>query len=152
MKSYWQLLKVILRHKWYVFIAGRRLRVPFWRLVVHDMSKFSWAEFEPYARNFYGDKDDPAGFNRAWVHHQNCNAHHWEHWIDRSNNKPQVMPEIVVREMVADWFAAGKAYNGTWPNPFHYTWLWDNTTRMHLHPQTWSRVLVVLDESGKYTW
>jgi hypothetical protein len=49
----------LLLHKWYVFLAGRRLKVPFWRLVVHDLSKFSPAEFRHYARRLLNREEKP---------------------------------------------------------------------------------------------
>jgi hypothetical protein len=59
------ILKTVLLHKWYAFIASRRLRVPIWRLVEHDLSKFYFAEFAAYARRLYGDGKDRQGFDRA---------------------------------------------------------------------------------------
>ena len=154
----------ILRHKWYVFIAGRRLRVPLWRLLTHDLSKLSPVEFGPYARQFHGDKGDPDGFAIAWLHHQHRNDHHWEYWIGfsahaRSPQRDGVdeghvlpMPEAAVREMVADWLAAGKVYNGAWPNLHNYTWFNDHWHTMTMHSATWKIVLKVLDEAGELKW
>jgi hypothetical protein len=185
MISYLRLIKTVLLHKWYVFRAGRRLKVPFWRLVVHDLSKFSPAEFAAYARNFYGDRSDPHGFDRAWLHHQNHNDHHWEYWAARDGNVellavntpkgpalvrdqgpmpfdsiPITVPSVTVscmsiecvREMIADWFAAGKAYNGAWPNPADYTWYKQNRPRMHLHPGTEVFIHEVLAQAASCHW
>lgn len=44
----------VLRHKWYVFQAGRVLKVPVWQLLMHDLSKFTPAEWFPYVAYFYG--------------------------------------------------------------------------------------------------
>ena len=148
-------LLTTLRHKWYVLIVGRRLRVPLWRLLTHDISKWSLAEFSAYARQFHGDRSDQNGFARAWLHHQNRNQHHWEYWVGRSahvkggDSGPLPMPEVVVREMVADWFAASKVYAGAWPDPHNFTWFWQNKDKMTMHPQTWARLLVVLDEAAQ---
>lgn len=147
-----------LRHKWYVLIAGWRLRVPLWRLLLHDLSKWSPAEFDAYARQFHGDRSDSDGFALAWLDHQNRNDHHWEHWISRSahgkggEGGPLPIPEVAVREMVADWFAAGKVYAGSWPDPHNFTWFWQNKDKMKMHPQTWARLLVVLDETAQLKW
>ena len=176
-----------LRHKWYVLVAGRRLRAPLWRLLKHDLSKFSPVEFGAYARQFHGDKGDPAGFTLAWLDHQNRNSHHWEHWVSRDGNirlrlvatdvgmpllvpdngpmpmdyvpiatVPSVtvipMPMACVREMVADWFAAGKVYAGAWPDPANYTWYKQNRGRMHLHPDTEMRIDLVLAEAATWSW
>lgn len=157
-------LTQILRHKWYVFIAGWRLKVPLWRLLTHDLSKFSPAEFGAYARQFHGDKGDPMGFAHAWLHHQHHNAHHWEYWIGSSahNKSPLLdgiddghvlpMPESAVREMVADWLAAGKVYNGAWPDPNHWTWFKENRHKMQMHLTTWARLFVVLEEAAGLKW
>ena len=153
-----KLLTAILRHKWYVLIAGWRLKVPLWRLLVHDLSKWSLAEFTPYACQFYGDKGDIEGFSRAWLHHQNYNRHHWEYWISRSGhnqgsaNGALPMPEVAVREMVADWMAAGRVYNGRWHDLHNFTWFWENRHKMTMHPRTWARLLMVLDEAAQSTW
>ena len=62
------------------------------------------------------------------------------------------MPEVCVREMVADWFAAGKAYNGAWPDPTNLTWLKENRHRMQLHPTTEKRLTAVLAEAATFQW
>jgi len=146
-----KLIRVILLHKWYVLLAGWRLRVPLRRSLVHDLSKFSPAEFGPYARHFYGKEGfgDPAKFDFAWDHHKQWNPHHWEFWacviIDP-------MPMVYVREMIADWLAAGRAYNGVWPDLHNYTWYKDNKPKMHLHPDTEMRIGFVLAEAITYQW
>ena len=186
-----QFLKTVLKHKLYVYRAGCRLRVPFFRLAVHDLSKFSPTEFAAYARNFYGDKSDPAGFNRAWLHHLHANDHHWESWIVPKGQEEQLvyrtaagsvrgpitqpwenvfrtaadvihitipaitvlpMSMVCVREMVADWFAAGKAYSGAWPDPTNYTWYKINRPRMALHVDTEMRIGLVLAEAAQWRW
>jgi len=152
MKPYLQLLKTVLLHKWYVLVAGCRLRVPLWRLIAHDLSKFSSSEFATYARNFYGDKRNSPGFNRAWLHHQKHNDHHWEHWVGPVTGHPYSMPMPAVREMVADWFAASKAYNGYWPNPTNFVWYNKHQERMHLHPDTEMRIGLVLAEAAQWRW
>ncbi len=59
-------LKYVLLHKWYVYHAGMllaklrgeyRWRL-FWRLLFHDFSKLSRAEWGPYVRQFYGEPSD----------------------------------------------------------------------------------------------
>jgi hypothetical protein len=197
MRKYLRLIKTVLLHKWYVLVAGRRLRVPLWRLLVHDLSKLSWAELRGYARWFgveYEHERDLHGFQRAWLHHQNRNDHHWESWTIRDGNEklrvfntqggpvmihdkeslppdsvllpsppdalpivvPSVtvvpMPMVCVREMVADWFAAGKAYNGAWPDPANFAWYKANRPKMHLHPDTEMRIGLVLAEAAQWEW
>jgi hypothetical protein len=122
MKKHWNYFKYVCKHKWFVFKAGRKLKVPLWRLIIHDWSKFSRAEWTPYANRFFGgragieDKSlDPDEFRRAWLHHIHRNPHHWDHWLFASGDKRILeMPDHFVREMVADWLAAGRAINGSW--------------------------------------
>lgn len=114
----------VARHKWFVFRAGLRTRAPLWRLLIHDWSKLTPAEWPPYVRSFYGPwsyKDRPAevvaAFDAAWLHHQHANAHHWQHWVLREDSgatKVLAMPEKLIREMVADWMGAGRAITGRW--------------------------------------
>ena len=50
MKSYyphWEYFKKVCRHKWHVGRACFRYGL-YWRGIVHDLSKFSRAEFGPY--------------------------------------------------------------------------------------------------------
>lgn len=51
---YWKYFKYIIRHKYYVFIAGLKTKAPIHRLILHDWSKFLPNEFIPYARYFNG--------------------------------------------------------------------------------------------------
>ena len=139
-------LWVWIQHKIFVMQAGFKLGVPWYRLMAHDWSKVSWAEWPHYARRFYGDGDDSAGFLQCWVHHQNCNPHHWQWWIDRSTGQPIPMPMDYVREMVADWLAAGRAYEGRWPDLDNWTWLEEHWNTMLLHPTTRKRVEHVVKE------
>jgi hypothetical protein len=197
-----------LKHKWFVFLACRRTRASLWQALVHDWSKFTPAELPHYERQFFGDKSDPEGFARAWLHHQNRNPHHWEYWIPRTGHnragssetarvcahqpevgpfqvflgdrqlcecgdwntppaeavvdqwwenaellrrslnasQPLPMPECYVREMVADWLGAGRAYTGTWDGLPE--WLKGNAGKMILHPDTVACLRRVLIELG----
>ncbi len=141
MKMIWTVLK----HKWFILISGWRLKVPMWKLLIHDLSKFSPAEFIPYARYHYGEPDLPA-YARAWKHHYAHNSHHYEYW----GGKP--MPEIAVREMVADWMAAGKVYNGRWPDLSNFTWFRQNEHRIRMHPSSWQWLHIILDEAAGFRW
>jgi len=135
-----------IKHKWFVFLASFRTGAPLWRGVVHDWTKFLPCELLHYQRQFFGKADDPLGFMRAWLHHQNSHKHHWEYWIPRTghnrcappylDNEPMPMPESIVREMVADWLGAGRAYEGKWPCPRDWTWLKKARSKMRLHAET----------------
>jgi hypothetical protein len=103
-----------------VALAGRKLGVPLWRLLIHDWSKFLPDEWGPYASFFYDGDPTPArrkAFDRAWLKHQHRQPHHWQHWIlrlDDGATHELEIPEVFVREMVADWMGAGRAITGRW--------------------------------------
>lgn len=144
MRAHLQYANYVARHKWFVFLAGLRTGAPLWRLIVHDWTKFSPAEWGPYVRRFYGGRpgvpvtgDDAPDFRAAWLHHQHKNAHHWQHWVLRQDDGKIValpMPEPFVREMVADWMGAGRAITGRWSAA---EWYRDGAGEaMDLHPLT----------------
>jgi hypothetical protein len=144
----------VIAHKYYVAIACRRVGgVPFRRWLTHDLSKFSRAEFGPYARKFQGHrKDTAAEFSRAWRHHYAINDHHWNHWRFYDDQKMDYtyypMPDHCLREMIADWMGAGRLYKGSWDiSP----WLKSNFVAMPLHPETRAKVEKILLSMG-YTW
>jgi hypothetical protein len=164
MTAHLRYLRYIVAHKWFVFVAGLQTGAPLWRLLIHDWSKFLPCEWFPYVEFFYGpkmaDRDDyrrresnvlgypitkkpddvEAAFDRAWLHHQHANPHHWQHWLlreDSGGTKTLPMPEKVVREMVADWMGAGRAITGRWDVA---TWYAKNAHVIQLHPETRAKV------------
>lgn len=152
---YLRYLKVVCRHKWFVFRAGLRTGAPLWRLAIHDWSKFSPAEYGAYARRFCtgraGQLDnaaDPTKFHLAWTHHWHKNPHHWEHWLIIIDNElhPTRMPHKLVREMVADWMGAGRAYTGSWNVA---EWYEKNKDRMLLHDQVRLQVENLIANHGR---
>lgn len=144
-----------LRHKWFVYEAGRRLGVGRWQLLVHDLSKLRPSECVPYGRFFYAPKPapdagaDPA-MRLAWLRHVQRNPHHWQHWVvvngasivarrtardgDAGLVEALPMPERYVREMLADWLGVSRAYHGLYPES-RETWTWwqQNKDQMVLH-------------------
>jgi hypothetical protein len=130
----------VARHKWFVFRAGLRTRAPLWRLLIHDWSKMTPAEWTPYVRSFYGKQGRTpevcAAFDAAWLHHQHRNPHHWQHWLLREDDGPTKaleMPESLIREMVADWMGAGRAITGKWEVE---KWYAQNAAKIVLAPST----------------
>lgn len=135
---HYKYLKYVLKHKWYVLVYGLKLGVPIWQLIVHDLSKFSRAEWKPYVHYFYKtqqwDKlsDIPTfalqwdnkwnvksyvkiKFDHAWNHHQKRNPHHWQYWLLQNDQEGPValnMPYEYIIEMIADWCSAGKCITG----------------------------------------
>lgn len=132
------------RHKWHVFVAGRRLGVPLWRLIKHDWTKVLPDEWFPYAAWFYGRAEDgtperdaqKVAFENAWAKHYQRHDHHPEHWLvyDQCHFRsfPQEMPEVCVREMAADWIGAGMAKG----EPDCRGWYEKNKDKLPLHPKT----------------
>lgn len=153
MKYFW----LIWRHKWFVFLAGLKTKAPLWRLIVHDWSKFLPSELPHYQRQFFGTADQPHKFIECWTKHQNRHPHHWEYWIPRTghnrcdppyeDNKPIAMPWWAVREMVADWMGASRAYEGKWPKD-GWPWYWNNREKIRVTDITQLRINTVLKEVG----
>lgn len=164
---HWKYLKYLLRHKWFVLAASVKLRVSLWRMLKHDWHKFLPGEWSPYVAYFYGptvalkdsEPDDyrywcargpvEAAFNRAWNLHQKRADHHWQFWVllkDDGSTVVLEMPEAAIREMVADWYGAGRAITGKWEAP---KWFLKNHERMKLAPNTAARVAELLHQSER---
>lgn len=122
MKRHLAYLRYVLRHKWFVFVAGRHVKVSLWRIIIHDWSKFLPSEWGPYAWTFYTKNgksryQETPEFHQAWNAHQKRNKHHWQYWLlqeDSGKTFPLEMSIKYIREMVADWMGAGRAITGKW--------------------------------------
>jgi hypothetical protein len=161
MSQHLQYLRYVLRHKWFVFLAGFDLCVPIWRLIVHDWTKFQPVEWFPYVRFFYGngrsreqlgsysaDQVQDGDFELAWNHHQKRNDHHWQYWIRFGDDGTVLtipMPDVCRREMLADWRGAGRALGKT-DTP---AWYEANKEKLQLHPETRAWVEVQLKEQSE---
>lgn len=154
LRSHWKNLCYIIRHKWFVFIECCRFGIP-WQGIVHDLSKLSPSEWNPYTRAFFyspSPRDatgayDPlkleGDMDYAWLHHQHHNPHHWQWWILRGDSDGQKclpMPERYIREMIADWQGAGRAQG----KPDTVLWYNANANKMVLHPNTRMRIPQIL--------
>lgn len=108
-------IKIIIKHKWFVMYAGFFLKVPFWRFLIHDFSKFYPSELRNYVARFIRKETDPFILERlrsyawdiCWLKHIHRNPHHWQYWVSISDCpecilEPLPMPLWAVREMVAD--------------------------------------------------
>ena len=148
-------LWLTIKHKCFVFLAGLKTKTPLYLLIIHDWSKFTFAEAPHYGRQFFGTADDSLGFSNAWNHHQKINKHHWEYWVMVSGHNrggyldgsALPMPEKYAREMVADWMGASRAYEGKWPQSLE-TWGWfqNNFAKINIHPETRVLILKILQE------
>lgn len=144
MRRYWSYLKAVLRHKWFVFLACFRFRVPIWSAILHDWDKFLPDEWFSYAACFYAPDGssqyiETEAFQRSWLKHQNRNKHHWQYWVlleDGGSVISMIMPEPARREMLADWFGAGRAYNENWTPEEPLKWYEKNKANIQLHPET----------------
>jgi hypothetical protein len=140
----------VIRHKWFVFLEACKLGVPFLG-IIHDISKFLPDEFFPYARydfaNFGNNKPETQlAFDKAWLKHQKRNKHHWQYWLLMNDSggaikfpeksfkqvEPLPMPEKYIKELVADWKGAGRAYG----NPDTKGWYKHNKPKIILHQET----------------
>lgn len=135
MRKHWLYLCYVVKHKWFVLLAGLHLQSRGWdelslrQLILHDWSKFRPSEWLPYAEWFNGFRGGSwyeapatlgkyvrkADFDRAWLFHQRRNLHHWQAWVlreDDGGTVPLEMPLCFVLEMIADWRGAGRAITG----------------------------------------
>lgn len=153
-------LRYVLKHKYHVYREGRKLGVSRWQLLVHDLSKFSRAEFFPYLmyfnrretweKNPFLKRKVKDKFDRAWLHHIHKNPHHWQYWVLRTDSegvKVLEMPDKFVREMCADWEGVGACFN---KGPGHAgRWYLENRSTLALHPHTRLRVEELLGVDKK---
>jgi len=119
MNNYYKHFKTIIKHKWFVMIECFKLGL-YWQGIVHDLSKFSIAEFKERAKYFQKDRSavnnikNDNGISFSVLHHKGRNKHHWEYWVDFNDGKliPCKMPIIYVKEMYCDMVGSSKAYHG----------------------------------------
>lgn len=123
MGSAWKHFKTITYHKY--LVAKGCFRVGLYRQgILHDMSKYSPAEFLVGAKYFQGNRSpnnaerERLGYSAAWLHHKGRNKHHYEYWQDYSLEAPPgtlvpvPMPDKYIAEMIMDRIAASKVYKG----------------------------------------
>jgi hypothetical protein len=117
LKIAWLHLKIITKHKFYVMIECFKLGL-YWQGLVHDLSKYSFAEFWNSAKYFQGTgtpvaaEKDAIGYSVSWLHHKGRNPHHWEYWTDFRNGPIYAIPipKKYIQEMFCDMIGASKAY------------------------------------------
>ena len=152
MKDHIAYLKYVLLHKYYILKYRKLTGCSFWRALIHDFSKFNLIEWVPYVHTFY--KPDGSGhyspsmaFQLAWCHHQKVNLHHWQSWVlinDSGLQEALPMPEKYIKEMVADWIAAGLAITGKMELS---SWYQRSKGNMLLHPSTRELVEELIDKA-----
>lgn len=160
MSKYWKHFKTVCKHKHEVFKECKSCGI-FWQGLVHDFSKFGFAEFIPSARYFQGTRSpieaekEAIGYSSAWLHHKGHNKHHWEYWTDFDSNGNVIANRIPVKyviEMACDYVGAGKVYSkDRWDQhtPLNY---WNKVRGgRHFHPETEEllvTMLTIIDEHG----
>ena len=77
----------VTKHKWIVFKLCIKAGIPL-HGIIHDLSKYSPAEFWEAAKYYNGIKSpivyarNENGYSKAWLHHKGRNKHHFEYWYD----------------------------------------------------------------------
>jgi hypothetical protein len=93
------------------------------RVVFHDITKLMNDEFDAYRKHFFPinkkeKENNLENFNRAWQHHYDVNAHHWQHRRNKTDfDKKDPVQVVNVLENVCDWLAVGYTYKN---RPFQY--------------------------------
>lgn len=156
--------KTITKHRHKVIVHCFKAGIP-WRGLLHDLSKYTPAEFLAGARFYKGTRSpneaerEEFGYSKAWLHHKGRNRHHFEYWTDYNPQTKRVgpvkMPLVFVKEMFCDRVAASKIYQGknyTDKHPLEY-FLRGKPNR-NIHPETSDLIeswLVILAEQGEFT-
>lgn len=114
--------RTITKHK--IIVMKECFRVGLYRQgLLHDLSKYSPSEFFVGCRYYQGNRSpnnaerEAKGYSSAWLHHKGRNKHHYEYWIDYSDDGScglagMKMPVRYVVEMFLDRIAASKVYRG----------------------------------------
>jgi len=154
MNNFFGHLKTVIMHKHLVFKYCCRVGIPLQGLV-HDLSKFSPAEFRPSVHYFKGTSSPigaerrEKGYSSAWLHHKAINKHHWEYWVEFRDDGTEYyvkMPMRFVKEMLCDWLSAGKTYNRkTWQQHFPLDYFHAHESYYKLNPETKAFALKVLE-------
>ena len=119
-------LQDLLRHKWFVLIEGRKLGLPWYQLIVHDLSKFLPDEWRAGVAFRRSGRVDAATLQK----HYRRNPHHPQHWLKNGYALP--MPERFRLEMLADWRSGGRTKPGTtaaWYAAYGHTFPFHPETR-----------------------
>ena len=150
-------IRTILIHKWWVFYYCCKFGL-YWRGIVHDLSKFHPVEFFESIKYYTGTNSPinnckaDKGYSMAWFHHRGRNKHHYEYWCDNFDKGTTCvpMPYVYATEMICDYLAAGKAYNGrtfTIRNEFDW-WINSKRDNCKMHEYTKDYVTIMLDIMG----
>lgn len=159
----WGHFKTITKHRHAVIYHAFKIGIP-WRGILHDLSKYSPAEFFVGAKYYTDGSRSPNegeradyGYSAAWLHHKGRNRHHFEYWMDYNPKEKRIMPVkmplIFVKEMFCDRLAASKIYQKekyTDSHPIEY-FLRGKPNRV-IHPETAElieKLLRMVSEKGE---
>ena len=161
--KFFEHLKTINHHKWLVMKYCFRIGL-YKQGLLHDLSKYTWTEFRIGMKYFQGTcspnnaERKTLGYSTAWLHHKGRNKHHYEYWIDYSDQPDKVltgapMPIVYILEMFCDRIAASKVYAGNdYTNRHPYDYFCRGQEHYTMHPQTkllLGKLLWCLAEKGE---
>ena len=158
-------LSYIIRHKWYVIVANYKygLGLSFWRVLKHDVSKFTFIEYGPYRNKYFKGYSDPR-YIESWLHHKNHNEHHPAYWCDLNVKDGELNVELhdmsytAIREMICDWIAMCREFTKSWPTESKWDWYYkldggfEKNTRAMMSEKSIERlegILVSIGLTGK---
>lgn len=160
----WHHFLTISHHKLVVMEGCFRVGL-FRQGLLHDLSKYTWAEFRTGVYYYQGTRSPNAaekeekGYSPAWLHHKGRNKHHYEYWMDVSSAADNwrivgvKMPVNYLVEMVMDRIAASKIYQGkNYTDAAPYTYFSRNKDVVIMHPETKAmleKILLMLKEKGE---
>ncbi len=156
-KNIFKHIKIILTHKYYVFIYACKAGIPF-RGLIHDMSKFSPTEFFESVKFYQGNKSPieaakrKCGYSKAWLHHKGRNKHHWQYWYDTlTKDKTPVIPYKYTVEMICDTLAAGKTYQKkNWDKSYQLKYWEKEQKNVHMHESIQNVLTEVYTQVSEY--
>lgn len=142
MLNFFKHIKLVIKHKWLVFKFSLKLGIPF-RGLIHDISKFSPAEFIESVK-YYDGKISPVtvckrknGYSKAWLHHKGRNKHHDAYWVDlTAQDVAPVIPYKYMAEMICDKLSASITYSGkNWTNSSEYDYWEKEKKKVIINPK-----------------
>lgn len=107
-------------------------------LIVHDMTKWSKIQYEPYDQKWYKNNKTP-DYDLAVLDHYHREPHHWNYWVkfDEDEMTPLDIPDRFINEMIADW--ASFSYNSGKPEEIIH-WYNDHKKNILLSDKTKKKV------------
>ena len=135
-------IDLVMKHKKLIIEYGTALGVPMEMLEKHDNQKLEPWLLAEYDRWFCGDGKNKDQFLSVLKFHTHSNPHHWEYWDGEE------IPEVQVREMIADWISATIIHTGKKPDKHYWSWFHASFDRMKLHPNTRELIVKILKGLG----